>query len=306
MIVVVGEALVDIVVGADGSSTEAVGGSPLNVAVGLGRLEVPTLLVTEAGDDERGRRLVAHVAGSGAEIETAPAPLGRTATATAVLDATGAASYVFDLAWALPAQTLPACDALHVGSLGTFLEPGCDTVLDLVDQAYARDVFVSYDPNLRSAFVTDPERTWRDVEALAGRSTLVKLSDEDALLLHPDADPGDIARSLLAGERTELVVLTRGAHGATAYVEGAHVTVPPLADRVVDTVGAGDSFMSALLAILFEDGALSSNGAPMPADEAGLTRLLRGAGVVSAITVGRRGADPPRRSDLPESWPNQV
>lgn len=301
MIAVVGEALVDVL--PDGH--EAVGGSPLNVAVALSRLDAPACLVTQLGDDARGRRIADHVTGSGVELETHP--LSRTSTATVRLDAAGVASYDFDLAWTLPGQQLPACDALHVGSLGTLLEPGRDSVLDLVEQAWQRDVFVSYDPNLRPDFITDAEAVRRDVESLAARACLVKLSEEDADVLHPGADPGDIARSLVGVGRTELVVLTRGAGGATAYVEGGPgsgaVHVPSPAVAVADTVGAGDTFMAGLLAILFEDGALGSYGPGIPGDEAGLVRLLSGAAAAAAVTCSRPGAQPPLRSELPAAWP---
>ena len=155
MIVVVGEALVDVVVSPDGEREEKVGGSPMNVAVGLGRLDVPALLLTQVGADERGRAITDHVASSGAEVETSPTDDGRTSTATAHLDASGSATYDFDLTWSLPRRELPPCDALHVGSLGAALAPGRDAVLDLVSQAWDRDVFVSFDPNVRPAFLTD-------------------------------------------------------------------------------------------------------------------------------------------------------
>ena len=308
MIVVVGESLVDIVVDADGDTVvEAVGGSPLNVALALARLEVPTALVTQTGNDEHGGRIADRLAGSGAELVAAPTDTGRTATATAHLARDGSAVYDFDLTWSLPHQELPACDVLHVGSLGAVLEPGRHSVRDLVEQAWARGVFVSYDPNVRTAFVDDRRSAWRDLESLADRAGLVKLSEEDVAALHPGADPEDIARSLLAGERTELVLLTRGAEGASAYALSAtaelSVHVPAAPTHLVDTIGAGDTFMAAALTVLLESGAVGDFGAGMPADEKSLESLLHAAGTVAAITCSRRGAEPPTRSELPAGWP---
>jgi fructokinase len=219
------------------------------------------------------------------------------------LDRAGVASYDFDLAWTLPTQELPACDALHVGALGTLLDPGRTSVLDLVDQAYARDVAVSYDVNVRPVLVDDARQAWRDVESLADRCRLVKLSVEDVAVLHPGADAADIARSLLAGERTELVVLTRGPAGATGYVDGLAVTVPAAAVEVVDTVGAGDAFVAAMLTVLLESDALGAYGAGLPTDEGGLTRLLETATEVAGLTCARRGAQPPTRAELRPGWP---
>jgi fructokinase len=301
VIVVAGESLVDVLPGEP--PAEVVGGSPLNVAVALGRLDVPCLLITEAGADERGAAVVETVTGSGCEIVAAPSSGGRTATATAQVDEHGDARYSFDLAWTLPPQELPPCDGLHIGSLGTLLDPGRTSVLDLVDQAYARDVPVSYDPNLRAPFVEDAAQAWADVEALAERCRLVKLSEQDAALLHPGADPGDIARSLLEGERTELVVLTRGRYGATGYAEHLEVHVDAPTVDVVDTIGAGDAFTAALLTVLLESGALGGYGPGMPADEDTLAGLLAAANEVAALTCARRGARPPLRAELPQHWP---
>ncbi len=303
MIVVAGESLVDLVVGADGVVEEAVGGSALNVAVGLGRLQTPALLLTEAGNDERGGRIVQQVTASGAELVASPPASGRTPTSTATLDAQGGASYDFDVTWTLPRQALPPCDALHVGTLGTILEPGRASVLDLVDQAGARDVPVSYDPNIRPAFVDDAAQAWRQVLSIAGRCRIVKLSDQDIEVLHPGEDPDDVAASVLAGERTDLVVVTRGAHGSTASVEGLTVAVPAPPCDVVDTVGAGDAFVAALLTVLHDTGELGPHGAGTPRTEAGLRQLLAAANTVAALTCARRGAQPPTRVELPHDWP---
>ncbi len=303
MIVVVGEALIDIVLDADGDTTETPGGSPLNVAVGLARLEVPATLVAQVGHDEHAELLLRHVESSGATFTAVPTSSGRSSTAKATLDATGAASYVFDIEWTLPRQELPACQGLHVGSLGTILEPGRESVRDLVEQAVERDLFVSFDANLRESFVDDRDAAWALVQDLGSRCTLVKLSDEDALLLRPDADPDAVARDLLAGGRTQLVLLTRGPEGATAFVEGreVHGTTRPV--EVVDTVGAGDAFMAATIAQLHDLGVLEPTSEGVPTDEERLARLVAGSIEYAAVTCERRGANPPRRAELPPGWP---
>lgn len=304
MICVVGEALVDVFTAPDGSVHETVGGSPLNLAVSLSRLDVPAYLITQAGEDDRGERVVEHLAASGVEVLAAPTRSGRTATATVSLDETGSATYAFDLDWSLPPQELPACDALHVGSLGALLEPGRGSVLDLVEQAWQRGVPVSYDPNVRAELLSEPDRVWRDVEALAERASIVKLSSEDVALLQPGADPDDIARTLLTGERTELVLVTHGSDGATAHAGDVVAHVPSPVVDVVDTVGAGDAFMAATLGVLFDDQALGAYGPGLPRDRDALERLLRAATEVAAITCSRRGADSPRRTGLRPGWPD--
>ena len=301
--VVVGESLVDIVITPDGARSYAVGGSPLNVAVGLARLDVPSLLITHIGDDENGRAVAEHLRDSGVGIQPASVlPGSRTSTATARLDSRNAASYDFDLTWDLPAQRLPDAAGLHVGSLGTVLPTGRDVVRDLVAQADALDVFVSYDPNVRPAFLTDPRRAWDDVIELAGASRLVKVSDEDLQALRPGEPVGALAEQLLAGKETELLIVTRGDAGAMAFGEGSEVSVPAPPVAVVDTVGAGDSFMAATLAIVTEwqllaPGMLSALGVDH------VRTMLEGAMAAAAVTCSRRGSNPPRRSELRPTWP---
>jgi fructokinase len=301
MIVVAGEALVDVVVDAEGDSGESPGGSPLNVAVGLARLAVPATLVTQLGHDERGGQVVQHLSSSGVEVVAVPTATGLTSVAVARLDADGAARYEFELEWSLPRQELPPCRALHVGSLGTLLEPGRDSVLDLVDQAWDREVFVSYDANLRESFVEDRDRVLHQVRELAARCSLVKLSDEDAGLLDPHTPPEEVARSLLAGERTQVVLLTLGARGAAAWTAQGETRARSRPVEVVDTVGAGDAFMAGTLAQLSDLDAFRSPGTDLGEDD--VTRLLHGAMEVAALTCERRGANPPRRQELPPGWP---
>jgi fructokinase len=305
VIVVVGESLIDVDAGTD---LESVGGSPLNVAVALARLEVPTVLITELGNDARSERVIELLHDT--EVEFIGVPTSRPTPVATVSFVDGEPSYALDLQWSLPHQELPGCDALHVGSLGTVLEPGRQSVLDLVEQAWARDVFVSYDPNVRAPLAANPDQTWRDVESLADRAHLVRLSDQDIALLHPGADPDDIARSLLNGERTELVIRTRGADGAVGYVEEGggvrRVEVPGKAVQVADTVGAGDAFTAGVLAVLLETGSFGDFGAGIPREPERLRTLLVAATEVAALSCERPGASAPPRSRLRPGWPDSA
>lgn len=305
--VVAGESLVDIVVPADGGPEEdAVGGSCLNVAVGLARLDVPTSLVTRIGDDRLGSVVLDHLRDSNVIIpDESVVAGGTTSTATARLDATHAATYEFDVHWELPDHKLsPDTLGLHVGSLGATLQPGRASILDLVGQAVQASTFVSYDPNVRPFFLEDPETAWREVLELARGARLVKLSDEDLDLLRPGGKAEEVCRELLAGEETELVVLTRGAEGAMAFAEDSTIEVPAPPTDVVDTVGAGDSFMASMLALLCEWGVVAEGtGAITALDDDRVRLLLRGATRAAAVTCSRRGANPPTRRELPPTWP---
>jgi fructokinase len=251
-----------------------------------------------------------HVGASGVLLAGSSVRSGTaTSTATATLDDNRAATYDFDLHWDLEPADLQAVPdladlrALHVGSLGTVLPPGRDLVADLVRRATDEELFVSYDPNVRPAFLSDREQAWHDVRALAGSARLVKLSDEDALLLQPQRSADETAACLLGGA-TELVLLTRGDQGASAFGHGLRLDLPAPPVQLVDTVGAGDSFMAAALAALDDWDLLAPGQGRLAAlTDEHVATVLSGALRAAALTCSRAGANPPTRSELPATWP---
>src|SRR5262245_57913852 len=205
-ILVVGEALVDIVSGADGQVIETrPGGSPLNIAVGLARLQVPTTLLTTYGADDHGALVAEHLAESAVRLASPTSGPGPTSVAHASLDEQGGATYRFDLTWDPPAVPLPDnLQALHTGSLGTALEPGAKTTRALVVDAIAAGATITYDPNVRPAISPDREEAWRLVRQWADLAHVVKLSDADAEFLCPGAGIDEVVDHFLAAERTRL------------------------------------------------------------------------------------------------------
>lgn len=295
-VLVVGEALVDIVHRADGSVDEKPGGSPANVAITLGRLGRRPRLLTHLGDDDRGRLVRAWLEASG--VEVAGRAAARTSTATAVLDATGAARYDFAIDWDVDAADAELPGAVHVGSIATTLAPGADAVLALVERARGR-ALVTFDPNIRPSLVADADDVRRRVRALIERADVVKASDEDVAWLHPGADLEEVAPSWVASGPA-LVVVTAGADGAVAATAAGAARIPSAPVEVVDTVGAGDTFMGALIDGLLSAGATggAARAAVAALEESRLTSLLRRSADAAAVTVSRPGADPPTRAEL--------
>lgn len=299
-VLVVGEALVDIVYRADGSHDENPGGSPANVALTLGRLGRSPRLLTTLGDDERGQLVRAWLAESG--VTTHSGPDVRTATATARLDASGAASYEFDLRWEIDAASAGAPKVLHTGSIAAFLEPGAEELSRLIDECRGR-ALISYDPNIRPALVDDAGLVRERVLSLIARADVVKASDEDIEWMHPGEDPVAVARRW-ADSGPALVVVTRGAEGVVAVRQGAggfrELAVPSVPVEVVDTVGAGDTFMGTLLDGLLSGGACGPLARDVLAglSDAAITALLQRSARAAAITVSRAGANPPTRAEL--------
>jgi fructokinase len=299
---VIGESLIDVVQHPDGSTQEHVGGSPANVAVGLARLGHPVAFATLVGDDERGARIASHLVGEGISL-TQGSIGGRPASvATSTLDATGAATYSFDLSWDLlglaPIQGLAH---VHTGSIAATFEPGASAVLAAVQSARP-NATISYDPNVRPSLMGEPHDVRAKIEALVGLSDVVKASDEDIAWLYDGVPLPEILR-LWGHLGPALMVVTRGGKGAVIALGIARelTSVDAPAVEVVDTVGAGDSFMAGLLSGLLDAGLLA--GVPgrkrlQSATLADVRPAVDRALACAAITVSRAGANPPHRREL--------
>jgi fructokinase len=301
MIVVVGEALVDVFISPEGGVTHTPGGSPLNVAVGLARLGETTGLVTRLGADADGDLVREHLESSGVQL-LGEHHADRTGVAAARLSASGDAGYEFAVAWDLPPTALPdQADALHFGSLGALLAPGCDQVTALAEQAAESHLPVSYDPNVRPAVSPDAEAAWVAVRHHAALADLVRLSEEDAAFLRPEEAPERVAAELLECG-TRVVVVTSGEGMTLAASPAGRVSLAAPSTTVADTVGAGDSFMAALVAATLPERRRDPQAWSPDRDE--LERHVRAAHAAAAITVTRPGADPPWRRELPDGWPD--
>lgn len=295
---VIGEALIDLIRRPGRPEDARVGGSPLNVAVGLRRLGVPAVLQTSLGSDAYAELVAAHLDANDVPLVPGSVRAGRTSTAVATIGGDGAAAYTFDIDWTVgPAPTLsPAL--VHTGSIGAVLAPGASTVGETL-RGLRPTATVSYDPNVRPQLMGERDAARTQVEALVALADVVKASDEDVAWLHPGLSVADVARRWLE-LGPALVVVTRGGEGAYAVTAAGPVEVLAPPTTVADTIGAGDSFMAGLLAALVDAGLVGRPREAELRDLAGdeLRDVLTFAAACAAVTVSRPGADPPRRAEL--------
>ncbi|GAA2744835.1 carbohydrate kinase [Terrabacter aerolatus] len=300
---VVGEALVDAVTTPAGDTEEHVGGSPANVAFGLAALDHPVDLATWIATDVRGRRIEQVCRERGVALTAGSQGAPFTSVAHATLDETGAASYVFDLEWQVAAVPgLTAYGHVHTGSIAAVLEPGGSQVRAILVAARELGATVSYDPNARPSLMGRPELARETIEASIALADVVKLSDEDVEWLCPGESLDAVLQKW--GELgPAVVVVTRGGDGAVVRVTrtGEQLALPAPTVDVVDTVGAGDSFMAGLVSGLLDAALLGGPEARTRLHAAELSdivpaveRALR----AGALTVERAGAHAPTRNAL--------
>jgi fructokinase len=302
VILVAGEALIDLVVSFDGSIEAHPGGAPFNVCSTIARLERQAAFLGALSNDRFGRRLASALASEGVDLSAVVTVDLPTTLALAELDEAGGATYRFYAhGTSAPAVDEAAAEAalelgptaLHVGTLGLVFEPLAAATNTLVDGVNG-DVLVFLDPNSRPTVTTDRGRYLENVAHCARRADVIKVSDQDLAFLDPGADAVQATRSLLRPGAVGLV--TRGADGVTIVTAGQTGDVAAPHVIVVDTVGAGDGFCGGFLAYWDEHGLGR-------ADLEDLERVIEGVsfGVrVAAMICERAGADPPRRSEVEE------
>lgn len=305
MITIVGEALVDLVIDPDGHVVAALGGAPFNTARACGRLGVDVAFLGALSDDRFGSMLRAQLFADGVDVSHASVVAAPTTLAAAELDESGAANYRFyvDGTSAPSLTSLPAPPdggVVFTGGLGLALEPMASTVERLVGAASGSSLVV-IDVNCRPLVVPDRDVYVARVRRVVARSHVLKVSDEDLAYLAPGVGPLDAARELLSrGPRAVLV--TGGGDGVHVLTAAGERFVPVEPVAVVDTIGAGDTFVGALIAWLTINGFADGLGNTQVGDPDLLARAVHAANVAAGIACTRRGADPPHLHDLPPHW----
>ncbi len=301
MIVVAGEALIDLIVGADGGLAAVPGGGPYNTARTVARLGQPVTFLGRISSDRFGRELRANllrdgVAGSGVVETDDPTTL-----AVVELDGQGVAKYHFYVDGtsaagltdtdAAAVKAAPGT-ALHVGTLGVVLEPVGTTIERLVRESDPERL-VMLDPNCRPSATPDPAAFRARIERIARRADVVKVSEDDLRFLAPDDEPEAMIERLLdLGVR--VVLRTHGSDDVDIRTRSGRASVAVPTVDVVDTVGAGDAFGGGFLA--------SWTGAGRGRDDLTSMDLIcesvRVAVRVAALSCARPGADPPTLAEL--------
>lgn len=302
MIVVCGEALIDMIQDGDGNQHAAPGGGPFNTTRALARLGVPTAFLGRLSNDAFGHRLAGLLESDGASLEFASFGPEPTTTAFARQNSDGLVEYRFQIDGTsaphltpdmLPPSLGDGVTAIHVGTLGLMLEPMASTLAGLVRRESGGRL-VMLDPNIRLGLEPGEDYRERLFQVIA-LSAIVKGSDEDMAWLYPGIDYERAAEQLLA-DGPALAVVTLGARGAFAVHRGIRVRVESPPVKVVDTIGAGDAFGAALLAWLHHHGAIRPD---LHLAQTDLQAALEFACIAASITSARAGADPPWNHEMP-------
>ena len=306
MILCCGEALIDMLprettLGEKGFAPYA-GGAIFNTAIALGRLGTSTGFFTGLSDDMMGDILRETLTSSGVDSSFA-AVSSRPTTIAFVKLVNGQATYAFyDEATAgrmLDVSDLPtldeSCNALHFGAISLIPEP-CGSAYEALLLREAETRVISLDPNIRPGFIKDAAAHAARIRRMAAKADIIKFSDEDLAWFGKTGDEATLAQEWLQ-HGAKLVLITRGAEGATGYTAEHTVSVPVVPVQVVDTVGAGDTFDAGVLAALDRKDLLTKS-AIATLGAADIEDALTWGVKAAAVTVSRAGANPPFAGEI--------
>jgi fructokinase len=294
---VAGDVLIDLIPDSD-KYLAIVGGGPANTAKALAKLGVKTYFIGGVSNDDYGQMARAELISANVLLDYAQFSNKPTCTAKVSLSKSGSASYEFviegtatfdfsDL-WLPDPQSLKP-SLLHIGTLATVIEPGASILREWA-KSVSHVAPIVFDPNIRSAVLGDRDEYVKKVEKWMAISSAVKVSDEDLNWLYPGKSMDVIANKWLK-VGVQLVVVTLGGKGITAYRENEEVSVDAVKVDVADTVGAGDTVGAVLVEAIVDNGLDRLTGEV-------LKTMLKRAVKAAAITVSRTGANPPNKDEI--------
>ena len=309
VIIVTGEALVDLVIEPDGEVTAVLGGAPFNTARAAARLGASVQFLGALATDRFGSLLHDALTSDGVGVDHAPRTERPTTLAAAELDPRGAAEYRFYIdGTSAPELTTGDVASLEVvpevvftGGLGLVLEPMAQSIVALVE-GLSDDTTVFVDINCRPQIIADRETYLERIWRVLRRADVVKVSDEDLAYLLPGVEVAAAADELLRRGPAAVVVTHGSAATFLTTTRGSrNIAVPAPPGAIIDTIGAGDTFGAALLVAWTAAGTHRSR---LRIDHVldDLARAVEAAHAAAAVVVTRRGANPPWRNELPETW----
>lgn len=309
MFLVGGEALFDIFV--DGSIGESetqvpfdgvAGGSPFNVAIGLARLGQKSGLLTGVSEDFLGQRLMAILKRENVNTDFAIIKKAPTTLSFIQKDSEGVPDYAFygtgGADRSVVTDDLPNdyhIDGIHVGSYSIVTPPTADTLYELI-QKHSGQCLISLDPNVRLGVEPDIQQWIKRVDMIARHANLLKISDEDFAHLYPEIPVEEKIKEWLSFG-VGLIAFTKGGDGAQLWSQTANASVNAPKITVADTVGAGDTFQTALIKQLLDLKDQSSDW-ESHLDAEKLKEIGNFAATAAAITCSRQGADLPSMDDV--------
>lgn len=280
------------------------GGSCYNVAIAASRQGQPVSYITPISQDSLGNILAKRLADDGIEIS---APRATQPTSLAVVSINnGQPSYQFYRDGTAERQinnemlnenTPSATKVFHVGSIALIDGEDANLWEQKFRELAEQGVITSLDPNIRELLVKNKQQYLDRLDRMSKHANILKLSDEDLNYMRPETSLGDAFNEICSTTEAQIVVLTMGAEGARVKAgEISFEVSAAVCDPLVDTVGAGDTFMGTILAEINEKKASVAALSAITKDE--LIHIIERASKAAALNCETAGCNPPYNHDF--------
>ena len=313
MIVVIGEALIDLISKESGSYQAVVGGANANVALALAVRGEKQAFLGRISSDGFGQQIRNHLSSNGVNLDYSIAVQEQTTLAVATIDQAGVASYSFYIKetadWGWTKDELPTLEklmglgvnAIQYGCLTMAIGPGNKVIEKWLSEIYESNLItLSHDLNIRPALGFERAVERARVENLNQISHIIKASDADIEWLYDLPAGSNLDQIASEWSVRKLVIITRGGDGVSLYTDGKRTDVPGFSIQLSDTVGAGDTFIATFLAELNAAGALGENSVEKigKLENEKLVEFARAANAAAAIVCERAGCQPPTKAEI--------
>ena len=306
-VLVIGEALIDIVHQNDGAIKNIPGGSPANTAVALARLQIPTFMMARTSQDKYGQIIRNYLESESVNLEYGVVSSDPSSIIDAYIQTDGSAKYEAnlrgssDFGWTNVELKFDESkfNFVHLGSLTSYIEPGASSVENWYKSLRQNNnLILSFDPNIRHPLDGQKENDVRErAIRLSKLAHIVKASDEDLKWMANSNNYLDLVDSFISNGAS-LVIVTKGHSGSyLKNKKGFEINMVPAKIEVVDTIGAGDTFSAAFIAQLIKLN-VKNVGDLNELSKDVLTQIMSNCSIASGITCSRQGANPPSRSEV--------
>ncbi|MDE3955284.1 aminoimidazole riboside kinase [Glaesserella parasuis] len=287
---VLGDAVVDLIPDGDNHYLRCAGGAPANVAVGVSRLGVEAGFIGRVGNDPLGKFMQQTLQAEKVSTEQMILdPQQRTSTVIVGLDQ-GERSFTFMVNPSadqfLEVNDLPNFQQgewLHCCSIALINDPSRSTTIEAIRRVKQAGGFVSFDPNLRESLWSSLDEMKKVVNSVVAMADVLKFSEEELILLTNTTNLEDATKEVTSLYPEKLIIITLGKDGAIYHLNGKSQVVASKALKPVDTTGAGDAFVSGLLAGL-------SQVSNWKESDAVLVEVIRKANASGALATTAKGA----------------
>ncbi|AWW34016.1 aminoimidazole riboside kinase [Mannheimia varigena] len=286
---VTGDAVVDLIPDGENHYLKCAGGAPANVAVGVSRLGVEAGFIGRVGNDPLGKFMREVLQAENVSVKNMILDDNhRTSTVVVGLD-NGERSFTFMVNPSadqfLEVGDLPEFskgDFLHCCSIALINDPSRSTTIEAICRVKQAGGYVSFDPNLRESLWKSLDEMKSVVNSVVSMADILKFSEEELTLLTDTDSLEEATKAITAQYPEKLIIITLGKDGAIYHFNGKSQIVAGKALKPVDTTGAGDAFVSGLLAGLANT--------PDWKDETALVEVIRKANASGALATTAKGA----------------